>query len=265
MTKTIKMTKIFREDPERATQETCDLWDIWSEWWGDMCWQFWQFLHCWTILTMTMIILWDIDYNSDNWKPDFMAIFVTWQLRVTLDSICNSCDVYLEVLTRIGCKFKPVLPDPWHFIQCVMPYGSNQGKNRLCGPGPLARWRRTCLCDVTCEHARKSVWSSICYIPLRSDNIKRFSQLGVPSELSSWFGWILGFLLHSRLDFVAQSFQFSSLSLPTLSSEPGQIILVGLGGTGFLLSCQSDFICFGPLQSFLDPLVFQGEREREAG
>ena len=59
-------------------------------------------------------------------------------------------------------------------------------------------------------------------------------------------------------------FQFSSLSLPTLSSEPGQIILVGLGGTGFLLSCQSDFICFGPLQSFLDPLVFQGEREREA-
>ena len=129
--------------------------------------------------------------------------------------------------------------------------------------GPLARWHRTCLCDVTCEHARKSVWSSICYIPLWSDNIKRFSQLGVPSELSSWFGWILGFLLHSRLDFVAQSFQFSSLSLPTLSSEPGQIILVGLGGTGFLLSCQSDFICFGPLQSFLDPLVFQGERGRE--
>ena len=120
-------------DIQRATQETCDLWDIWSEWWGDMCWQFWQFLHCWTILTMTMIILWDIDYNSDNWKPDFMTIFVTWQLRVTLDSICNSCDVYLEVLTRIGCKFKPVLPDPWHFIQCVMPYGSNQGKNRLYG------------------------------------------------------------------------------------------------------------------------------------
>ena len=69
--------------------------------------------------------------------------------------------------------------------------------------GPLARWRRTCLFDVTCEHARKSVWSSICYIPLWSDNIKRFSQLGVPSELSSWFGWILGFLLHSRLDFVS--------------------------------------------------------------
>ena len=47
---------------------------------------------------MTMIILetcdlWDIDYNSDNWEPEFMTIFVTWQLRVTLDSIRNSCDV----------------------------------------------------------------------------------------------------------------------------------------------------------------------------
>ena len=27
----------------------------------------------------------------DNWEPEFMTIFVTWQLRVTLDSIRNSC------------------------------------------------------------------------------------------------------------------------------------------------------------------------------
>ena len=49
---------------------------------------------------MTMIIvetcgLWDIDYKSDNWEPEFMTIFVTWQLIVTLDSIRNSCDVLL--------------------------------------------------------------------------------------------------------------------------------------------------------------------------
>ena len=25
-------------DIQRATQETCDLWDIWLEWWGDMNW-----------------------------------------------------------------------------------------------------------------------------------------------------------------------------------------------------------------------------------
>ena len=38
--------------------------------------------------------LWDIDYNSDNREPEFMTIFVTWQLRVTLDRIRNSCDVF---------------------------------------------------------------------------------------------------------------------------------------------------------------------------
>ena len=37
--------------------------------------------------------IWDTYYNYDNWEPEFMTIFVTWQLRVTLDSIRNSCDV----------------------------------------------------------------------------------------------------------------------------------------------------------------------------
>ena len=30
----------FTFDIQRATLETCDLWDIWSEWWVDMTWQF---------------------------------------------------------------------------------------------------------------------------------------------------------------------------------------------------------------------------------
>ena len=38
--------------------------------------------------------IWDTDYISDNWEPEFMTIFVIWQLIVTLDSIRNSCDVY---------------------------------------------------------------------------------------------------------------------------------------------------------------------------
>ena len=47
------------------------------------------------ILTIEKTILetcdiWDTDYNSDNWEPEFMTIFVTWQLIVTLDSIRNS-------------------------------------------------------------------------------------------------------------------------------------------------------------------------------
>ena len=38
--------------------------------------------------------IWDTDYNSDNWEPEFMTIFVTWQLIVTLNSIRNYCDVF---------------------------------------------------------------------------------------------------------------------------------------------------------------------------
>ena len=42
--------------------------------------------------------IWDTDYNSDNWEPEFMTNFVIWQLIVTLDSIRNSCDVCIQVL-----------------------------------------------------------------------------------------------------------------------------------------------------------------------
>ena len=37
--------------------------------------------------------IWDIDFNSDNWELEFMAVFGTRQLKVTVDRIRNSCDV----------------------------------------------------------------------------------------------------------------------------------------------------------------------------
>ena len=37
--------------------------------------------------------IWDTNYKFDNWEPEFMTICVAWQLRETLDSIRNSCDV----------------------------------------------------------------------------------------------------------------------------------------------------------------------------
>ena len=99
-------------DRKRATLETCDLWDMWSEWWGDIwdirdiwdyfdnltIWQFRQFWQFWQSL-MTCDI-WETDYNSDNWDPEFITIFVAWQLRVTLDSIRNSCDVFFIIDKR---------------------------------------------------------------------------------------------------------------------------------------------------------------------
>ena len=47
--------------------------------------------------TLEFCDIWDTDYNYDNWYPEFMTIFVTWELRMTLDSICNSCDVLLTM------------------------------------------------------------------------------------------------------------------------------------------------------------------------
>ena len=37
-TKTMTKTKTFWEYILKAILETCDLWDIWSEWWGDLTW-----------------------------------------------------------------------------------------------------------------------------------------------------------------------------------------------------------------------------------
>ena len=44
-TNTKTMTNTFREHLQRAIFETFDLWDVWSEWWGDMI--------CLTKITMT--------------------------------------------------------------------------------------------------------------------------------------------------------------------------------------------------------------------
>ena len=74
----------LRAHPQDAILETCDLYDICSEWWGDLTWP---------KKTLRCCDIWDTDYNTDNWEPEFMTIFVTWQLIVTLDSIRNSCDV----------------------------------------------------------------------------------------------------------------------------------------------------------------------------
>ena len=37
-TKTMTKTNTCRELLQRVIPETCDLWDIWSEWWGDNTW-----------------------------------------------------------------------------------------------------------------------------------------------------------------------------------------------------------------------------------
>ena len=66
---------------------------------------FWQFFGILLkILTIVFVLNFDnwkenpgdLWHLRHNWEPEFMTIFVTWQLRVTLDSIRNSCDVYWQ-------------------------------------------------------------------------------------------------------------------------------------------------------------------------
>ena len=67
----------------------------------DNCWyfcQFWTILDnfCLTILTIfdkgqdkdNPRALWHLSHwlNSDNWEPEFMTIFLNWQLKVTVDT-----------------------------------------------------------------------------------------------------------------------------------------------------------------------------------
>ena len=118
-TKTMTKTNTFREHIQRATLETCGLWNIWSEWWGGH-----DLTNKSTMTktktntrtktntntktktkTKTKTIseaceIWDTNYNSENREHKFMTIFVAWQLKVTLDSICNSCDVFVRRSTK---------------------------------------------------------------------------------------------------------------------------------------------------------------------
>ena len=64
--------------------------------------------------TMTKTILetcdiWDTDYNSDYWEPEFMTIFLIWQLRETLDNIRNSCSDWVTeplLISDLWTKFR---------------------------------------------------------------------------------------------------------------------------------------------------------------
>ena len=72
----------------------------------------WQRQINWEHLQRAILVtcdIWDTDYISDNWEPEFMTIFVTWQSRVTLDSIRNSCDVFVHIRrkpTKTYCSDK---------------------------------------------------------------------------------------------------------------------------------------------------------------
>ena len=95
-------TKAHEEDENVNIVNTGRFWDFWEIFRFLEDFQiFGRFSDFWKIFRFLdnprTFDIWDTVYNSDNWEPEFMTIFVIWQLIVTLDSIRNSCDV-LETL-----------------------------------------------------------------------------------------------------------------------------------------------------------------------
>ena len=88
-TNTLTQTKTFREHPHRAILKT------------------WPF---------------STESNCDNWAPYIMTIILTWQLRVTMDNIHNSCIVSIAIaVSNSQAVFFPC----WQYIHvfvCVKPW-----------------------------------------------------------------------------------------------------------------------------------------------
>ena len=72
-----------------------------------------NFPRFWTIILQFLTIS---DYKSDNWEPEFMTIFVSWQLRVTLDTRQHSQFLLFFILTDHGRKLPVVLDRGCVFI-----------------------------------------------------------------------------------------------------------------------------------------------------
>ena len=128
-------TNTLAEHFQRAIPETGDLWDIWSEWLGHMTGPKKKKTNTKTMtktitakehLQRVILVtcdIWDTGYISDDWEPEFMTIFVTWQLRVTRDSIRNSCDVLETYMFGDGRKWKTMSHYDswvaWVVLNCV--------------------------------------------------------------------------------------------------------------------------------------------------
>ena len=115
------MTNTFREHLQRAIFETFELWDIWSEWWGNMTWPTkrqqrrqtqwqWQKFRVWPL-----IHCYESDSSRPNWwgltkfhnfrqisqfwpisqfQPNFTILeYLKYLEYLELGQFCNFCDV----------------------------------------------------------------------------------------------------------------------------------------------------------------------------
>ena len=53
------------------------------------------------------------DYTSDNWEPEFMTVFVTWQFRVSLDSIHAMFVIFFLQFICLRLRLGDILVQAW--------------------------------------------------------------------------------------------------------------------------------------------------------
>ena len=145
----------FTFDIQRATLKTCDLWDTWSDWWGNMTWQaftslfFWKFLtiltiqgQSWRLATLETLItiltienlnsdhLWDLAIKSDAGQHlQFFRCLWRWALKYynkvpfTFSIFMyfrNKLNFYWFSFFRYSFKFSKtkltLLMWPWHVM-----------------------------------------------------------------------------------------------------------------------------------------------------
>ena len=70
----------FTFDIQRTTLETCDLWNIWSEWWGDMTWDFF------VVEILTFLTFFDnscLTFFGKFWTIwKIFGLFIVWQFWI---------------------------------------------------------------------------------------------------------------------------------------------------------------------------------------
>ena len=111
--------------------------------------------------------IWDTDYNTDNWEPGFMTIFVTWHLIVTLDSIRNSCDVLeWDTETPVDTILKSYLLQPLETLigaaNFLTPSVKKVRYSKIWG------WRHehaiACNPSITSHIASRCLWWALLYL-----------------------------------------------------------------------------------------------------
>ena len=114
---TDSLTKDFTNWHYRVTLETCDLWDIWSEWWGNMTWP-------------KLTIIFKVGFNH---LQRFVSFFS--KRRTFFSERMPSCfakfiqTIWMQILILLWWHFQMQRPNDQMTISCLKKYSYGEVLN----------------------------------------------------------------------------------------------------------------------------------------